>query len=79
MCTGFLARMNSPVCVPDTGLPGYQSSEEYNRLYNPKGVCNKYQFEHPPIHPDMYSEEYFCPHVIFQELALAMEYRKCFG
>ena len=78
-CTSFIAMMNPPVCVPDTGLHGYQSSEEYYRLYNSKGVCNKYQFEHPLRHPDRYSEEYYCLYVIFQELVFAMEYRNCFG
>ena len=28
VCTGFIAMMNPRVCVPDTGLHGYQSSEE---------------------------------------------------
>ena len=61
----------------DIGSHGYQYSEEYNRLFYSKGAC--YKHRDTKIGAYTLSEEYYCLHILSQEIFLVMEYLKRIG
>ncbi|KAG0636212.1 hypothetical protein HOY80DRAFT_377112 [Tuber brumale] len=55
----------------------FQHTQEYDRLFNSQGSCNKY-LENPVRIPRS-SEEFDCLYAFLKELSLVMEWRKRLG
>jgi len=58
----------------DTGLPSYQPSEEYDRIFNSQCPCIEYR--RAPILASMSSEQFHCLYVSIRELVWDIEYVK---